>query len=336
MDTTDSSDSLQKTSPQSDPAAVSSLAAAYTAQAGQLEAHHRQLSRLTALTEELVKAVQTLQNPAPERAPPQPDRHQPAEATPTASPRLALPEKFDGNPSRCKGFILQCSLFIAQQPTLYTTEAGKIAFVCSLLTGRALDWITAVWRSDGSAFLTFEIFLQRFREVFEHSREGKSAGDRLLELSQGKLTAAEYALNFRTLAAQTTWVNDTLKAIFRRGLTHELQSELACRDEGRDLDEFINLAIQIDNLVRSRRASHRSVSAPRHIPSPRASETLPVDATEPMQVNAYHLSEEERERRITHHLCMYCGEAGHLRLTCPSRPRPAASRPVSLISDWTL
>ena len=52
---------------------------------------------------------------------------------------------------------------------------------------------------------------------------------------------------FGTLAAQTSWVNDTLKVIFRRGLTHELQSELACRDEGRNLDEFINLTIQIDS-----------------------------------------------------------------------------------------
>lgn len=50
---------------------------------------------------------------------------------------------------------------------------------------------------------------------------------------------------------------------------------------------------------------------------------------EPMQIDAYYLSAEERERRICNHLCMYCGEAGHLRNACPSKPLLAASRPVS-------
>lgn len=128
-----------------------------------------------------------------------------------------------------------------------------------------------VWREDGIAFPSFEIFLQRFREFFDHPKEGKSAGDRLLELSQGKRTVAEYALSFRTLAAQSSWLSDTLKVLFRRGLNHELQSELACRDEGRDLDQFIELAIKIDNLIRSVPVS------------------TVTDETEPTQVNSYHL-----------------------------------------------
>ncbi len=39
-----------------------------------------------------------------------------------------------------------------------------------------------------------------------------------------------------------------------------------------------------------------------------------------MQVDTYHISSEKRNRRITHHLCLYCGEPGHLRNACPSRP----------------
>ncbi len=64
---------------------------------------------------------------------------------------------------------------------------------------------------------------------------------------------ADYALSFRTLAAQTGWPDDPLKLHFRKGLGAELQSELACRDEGKTLDQFIDLAIRIDNLLRSRR-----------------------------------------------------------------------------------
>lgn len=219
---------------------------------------------------------------APTAVPPAP------ETLSHASPQLTLPEKFNGDPEKCKAFILQCSLYLTQQPELYTTEAGKITFVCSLLTGKALEWITAVWRGDGAVFPSFEVFLRRFKAVFEHSKEGKSAGDHLLELSQGRMTAAEYALAFRTLAAQTSWMDDTLKVIFRRGLNHALQSELACCDEVRDFDQFINLTIQIDNLIRSRRVSARTVRGPRaFVPAVTAE-------PEPMQVNSYHLSTDER------------------------------------------
>lgn len=95
-----------------------------------------------------------------------------------------------------------------------------------------------MWGTDGSIFPTFDYFLQNFREVFDHPTGGKSAGEHLLVLTQGEGTAAEFALAFRTLAAQTTWVEDTLKLLFCRGLNADLQAELACRDEGRSLKEL--------------------------------------------------------------------------------------------------
>ncbi len=82
---------------------------------------------------------------------------------------------------------------------LYPTDLGKMSFVCSLLTGKALEWATAVWRGDGSTFPSFQVFLQNFKEVFDHLAGGKSAGEQLLMLNQGRRAAAEYALSFCTL-----------------------------------------------------------------------------------------------------------------------------------------
>ncbi len=172
-----------------------------------------------------------------------------------------------------------------------------------------------------SAFPTFDSFLHHFREVFEHPAEGRGAGEQLLALSQGRRTAADYALSFRTLAAQTTWVEDTLKLLFRKGLNTELQSELACRDEGRTLSQFIELTIHIDNLICSRRTTR---SAPRS--PPRSQE-----ATEPMQLGFTPLTPQERERRMQNQLCLYCGQAGHMRNTFPVRPS-SDRRPVSDIT----
>ncbi len=104
----------------------------------------------------------------------------------------------------------------------------------------------------------------------------------LFALCQESSTAADYALTFHTLVAQTGWDNDPLKLLFRKGLTTELQSELACRDEGRTLEQFIELAIRIDNLMRSRHPLHRSVT----LPSAVTGGTTP--GPEPMQVGVTH------------------------------------------------
>ncbi len=130
---------------------------------------------------------------------------------------------------------------------------------------------------------------------------------------------SDYALTFRTLAAQTGWDNDPLKLLFRKGLTTELQSELACRDEGRTLEQFIELAICIDNLMRSRRPLRRSAT----LPSAVTGRTTPEP--EPMQVGVTHLTSEERERRRRKNLCLYCGLPGHMRISCPTRPTSRGS-----------
>lgn len=231
---------LQKTSPSPDPAAIHQLSTELTAQASVLAAHQQQLHRLTSLTEELVKTLQTL---------------------PLPSAGTSVPPLNPGSPARCKGFLLQCSLFVNQQPMLYPTDSSRIAFVCSLLTGKALDWVTAVWKEERVVIPTFAGFLHRFREVFEHPTGGEEVGEQLLSLQQGRDSVAEYALIFRTLAAQTGWQEAPLKLLFRKGLNTDLQSELACRDDEKSLDQFIELAIRVDNLVRVRRSS-RQVNFP--------------------------------------------------------------------------
>ncbi len=124
------------------------------------------------------------------------------------------------------------------------------------------------------------------------------------------MTALCLTAKLHDSAAQTTWVEDTLKLLFRKGLNAELQSELACRDEGSTLSQFIELTIHLDNLIRSRRTV-RSVSR-----SPPRSQ----NAVEPMQLGFTPLTPQERERRMQNQLCLYCGQAGHMRNTCPVRP----------------
>ncbi len=113
-----SSDSLsQKTSPEIDPAVFFHFTTEVSAQATILVTHQQQLTRLTLLTEDMITAVRELRQQTPVAQTPasnisSPD---PTPSTAITSPRLAFPDKFDGSPSKCKGFLLQCSMFVSQQ-----------------------------------------------------------------------------------------------------------------------------------------------------------------------------------------------------------------------------
>ncbi|KAI2650775.1 Transposon Tf2-9 polyprotein [Labeo rohita] len=108
-------------------------------------------------------------------------------------------------------------------------------------------------------------------------------------------------------------------------LRPDLQVELACRDEDLSLNQYIDLSIRVDSVMRARKTSRPFT--PVSLPAPNAQEP-----PEPMQLGATKLSTEERERRLRGNLCLYCGLAGHIRANCPTRPpRPPTS--VSKISS---
>lgn len=191
-------------------------------------------------------------------------------------------------------------MFLAQQPSLYPTNDSKISLVCSLLTGKALEWA-----NQGLNRTTFSDFIQWLSEAFEHSEGGRSAGEQLLALRQRRNTTAEFGLFALSLGRR---VEDTLKLLFCQGLNTDMQSELACCDRVRPLDQFIDPAIRISNLLRSR-GSNRFTS-------PLIQTDQSSDDAEPMQVELTHFSSEEHERCMRYNLCLYCGQEGYLRADC--------------------
>lgn len=96
--------------------------------------------------------------------------------------------------------------------------------------------------------------------------------------------------NHLSVAPQIVWVDDTLKLLFCKGLNPELQSELGCQGEGRNLDQFIDWAIHLDNLICSGR--------PPRVPP--ALNISVMEELEPMQIGHTQLTAEERTRRIKH------------------------------------
>ncbi len=59
-------------------------------------------------------------------------------------PRLPTPEGYSGDPDFCRAFLTRCSMHFALQPRTFNREESKVAFVLTLLSGKAALWGTAV------------------------------------------------------------------------------------------------------------------------------------------------------------------------------------------------
>lgn len=242
-------------------------------------------------------------------------------------PFVPAPERYEGRLGECRSFLFQCSLVFELQPLTYISDRAKIAYVLGLLTGRARSWGTAFWHSSANTNATFHEFSAEMSSVFDHPIASSDASNRLLSLRQGPLSAANYSVEFRTLATELGWDDGALQSIFLRGLNEAVKDSIVGRAETKDLQELITLAIKVDNRLRERRREkgqgsqvglgEATTSRPSFRPSERgftdtSSATVsPLRAEEPMQLGRNQLTPSERDRRFRGGLCLYCGEPGH-------------------------
>lgn len=252
----------------------------------------------------------------------QPVVHPPAvssSSSASVSP-MARPATYSGEEGECSGFLLQCELYMEMQASQFTSERAKIAFIISLLTGRALLWARALWDAKGTVTQSFTHFITHFREVFSQASHTLSIHDQLFRLRQGKSSVSDYALQFRTLAASSGWNETALITAFRQGLNPDICLQLAIYDDHIGVEGLIQRSIRV-----AQQRSACLLDNPAQ-PPPRPPNIVSPPVPEPMEVDSTHLSSNERQRRILSNLCLYCGAAGHLLISCPVRPpRPAVS-----------
>ncbi|XP_073727890.1 uncharacterized protein [Misgurnus anguillicaudatus] len=235
-------------------------------------------------------------------------------------PRLPIPEKYSGEPNYCRTFLSHCSLHFAQQPRSFFLEETKVAFTLSLLTGKAAVWGTAVWENKDICCSSFSLLSEEMKRVFDRSVVGKEAARLLTELRQGERSVSDYAIEFRTLAAECRWNEEAQWDHFLHGLADRIQREIVTAELPTSLNGLVDLVIRVDarlSMAARRKSSTTSQQRSELFNLPSEVSTGVLSDLEPMQVGRARLSPEERNRRRSQGLCMYCGEPGHQCHRCP-------------------
>lgn len=115
-------------------------------------------------------------------------------------PRVNNPPCYSGEPTECLPFLTQCEVVFSLQPSTYARERSRIAYVISLLKGRAREWGTAVWNAEGECLIRYSLFKEEILRVFDRSVHGPEASCALSSLRQGRRTVSDFSVGFRTLA----------------------------------------------------------------------------------------------------------------------------------------
>ncbi len=121
---------------------------------------------------------------------------------PLHEPRINNPPCYAGEPTECRAFLTQCEVVFSLQSQTYAGDPARIAFVLSLLMGRARarEWGTSAWEARTSCCGRYELFKEEMIKIFDRSVFGREASRLLTTLHQGRRSVADFAIEFRTLA----------------------------------------------------------------------------------------------------------------------------------------
>ncbi|KAM9568095.1 uncharacterized protein ACWYII_039152 [Salvelinus alpinus] len=236
-----------------------------------------EIDSLSAAMDRIVQNMDRWERQGVSPAPPPPQPGFPLNAFSPPEPNkihLSLPTGYNGDTASCQGFLLKLNLYLATVFPVPSDREKSCALV-SCLTGKALEWASAVCREEDAALDHFEEFACHFRTVFDHPPEGRAAGERLYHLRQETRSAQEFALEFRTLAAGAGWSDRALIDHYRCSLREDVRRELACRDTTLTFDQLVDMSIRLDNMLATRGRLDRGLVVPSsRTLSPESSSTI--------------------------------------------------------------
>lgn len=245
--------------------------------------------------------------------------------------RIPDPDKFDGTRDKLRPFLTHLRLKLSET-NAFADEQARLRYTVSRLEGIALEQVTTFVTADGINFDNVEALVTHLNTCFDDPDRIGTATHKLQTIRQGNRQFSEFYAEFQRYALQSNWDNAALHATLRRALSYELRSALAhVLDEPVDYVDLANLLTRIDQRQRAlkqdsprtqqttttRTQNQRPATAPAAAPHPTSTNSGHYGPA-PMDLSAGRrkLAPEERLRRLSQGLCLYCGGAGHLAADC--------------------
>uniref|UniRef100_A0A096MAR9 Ty3 transposon capsid-like protein domain-containing protein n=1 Tax=Poecilia formosa TaxID=48698 RepID=A0A096MAR9_POEFO len=226
---------------------------------------NRQLAELTSFLRSRfpqTSAASSTLDPAPENlSAPESVSEAPVQST-FSDCHLPSPPRFDGDPQRFRGFLMQCNIQFNHSPHRFALDSTKISYIIAHLSDRALDWAEVRFSSSTDFNCTYEEFLSEFKLAFNQDIDKGLSSQDLLKTRQEQRSVADFSIDFRIQAAASGWNSSALKSVYINALSDQIKDELATLDESKTLEDLIRLSIRLHNRIRARAKERGSRNPP--------------------------------------------------------------------------
>jgi hypothetical protein len=174
--------------------------------------------------------------------------------------KIRLPSNFNGDCTKTREFILDCSMYLNINDAIYNTDKKKILFALSYMRGgTAGPWKDAFYTAKHTAnrWGTFADLETELMMAFSPSDKKGDARAKLKTLRmKGGMTADEYIAEFRTAKAQSGINKDAaLIEYFMEGIPIPLMEKInTLNNVPTMLDDWMKFASRFDNSYRCTKA----------------------------------------------------------------------------------
>ena len=254
-----------------------------------------------------------------------------------AKAKMELPDKYGGEKELLDGFLTEMQSYLQYYPEKFPDEDSKVKLAASRLKDKALRWFASTLkdrlkndREDQDnftqrVFRRYENFEEEISKVFGDQDKKLHAQERLARLKQTK-SAAAYTTLFRQDSLRAEINDEGLMQMFYEGLKDEVKDELYKVDRPDELDEYIAMAIRIDDRLYSCKQQRRgkgsgSIMSGQYQANTkkqrRARTTAYGTHAGPMDVSANQRQPQKKfdKSKVT---CFNCGKKGHYKRDCKS------------------
>lgn len=269
------------------------------------------------------------------------------------STKLPDPAEFDGTRSELESFLVQLQLKLAANNDHYSNTNARLAYAITRLKSVALSQVMPKVKNGKIDFESLEAFYSFLRKAFGDPDRKATAIRELFALKQANREFAVFIAEFTRLSAESELGEDALIFALQQAISAELRELMLHHEVPVALQHYIDLLQSLDSRMRASQAINKK-SGLRYVPtqslpSGSISSTIsrrnvlptntvssvssyqapsiiltPSDSASnlgpmPMDLSAARgpTSPEERNRRRSLGLCLYCGQAGHNAGTCP-------------------